>query len=483
MNEQKPILHGRDHMCGGADPIPGICDLFDLIGNYEDAIRNEDLTVWYQLGDTFTFASSVSDALVDVADFDLDSPRNLDYTEASSSNRPTLQVAEAVDEDDPGAIEFNWSASSGGPEFSSSASELDDVTQFGTTADLAQTVSCWAKVKDGLGSIYGPVCGRWGMDGTGSNNVGWVIEIEQDTYVLRFRAKPTISIEYLITGPTLTVDTWYHIAVTWDGTTWILYVNGAAYDDTTGTSAPVDPSTTGGFRIGGPNDYDSGATSAERWFYGSVDSVAFWRRVLTPTEIAAIAAGAPPPALTEAVESISKAGDTPLTGDVTLSEGANVTLTQVGQDIEIAASTGGGGGGGSDTELDYVENTSGLSVTATSEATAQTYISSNSVSLDGSTRIKLEVFIDGIVNGNSGSVNVLFYDGSTCLGIVFRVLAPSGAGQYRFPAGLGVMYLTPSNGSHTFHVKAYRGTANGNLLAGAGGTDVDLPSFLRVSEA
>lgn len=44
------------------------------------------------------------------------------------------------------------------------------------------------------------------------------------------------------------------------------------------------------------------------------------------------------------VSSIAKSGDTPLTGAVTLSEGSNITLTQVGQDIEIA-STGGGGGG------------------------------------------------------------------------------------------------------------------------------------------
>lgn len=37
------------------------------------------------------------------------------------------------------------------------------------------------------------------------------------------------------------------------------------------------------------------------------------------------------------VDSISETGQAQLTGDVTLSEGSNVTLTQVGQDIEIAA--------------------------------------------------------------------------------------------------------------------------------------------------
>ena len=51
------------------------------------------------------------------------------------------------------------------------------------------------------------------------------------------------------------------------------------------------------------------------------------------------------------VSGLSKEGDTALTGDITLSEGSNITLTQVGQDIEIAST---GGGGGAPTGADYV---------------------------------------------------------------------------------------------------------------------------------
>lgn len=47
------------------------------------------------------------------------------------------------------------------------------------------------------------------------------------------------------------------------------------------------------------------------------------------------------PSVSAGVSSIAKQGDTPLTGAVTLSEGSNITLTQVGNDIEIAASGGG----------------------------------------------------------------------------------------------------------------------------------------------
>ncbi len=53
------------------------------------------------------------------------------------------------------------------------------------------------------------------------------------------------------------------------------------------------------------------------------------------------------------VDSISKSGSAQLTGDVTLSEGANVTLTQVGQDIEVAAT----GAAGAPSTVDYLVGT------------------------------------------------------------------------------------------------------------------------------
>src|SRR5206468_3693704 len=49
-----------------------------------------------------------------------------------------------------------------------------------------------------------------------------------------------------------------------------------------------------------------------------------------------------------------------LTGDVTLSEGANVTITQVGQNIAIAAT---GLGGGAPTDADYLVGTANVTLT------------------------------------------------------------------------------------------------------------------------
>jgi len=59
--------------------------------------------------------------------------------------------------------------------------------------------------------------------------------------------------------------------------------------------------------------------------------------------------------VTRDVKTIRKAGDTKLKGDVTLTGGANITLTQAGQYISIAAA--GGGGGGAPTDATYLTQT------------------------------------------------------------------------------------------------------------------------------
>lgn len=52
----------------------------------------------------------------------------------------------------------------------------------------------------------------------------------------------------------------------------------------------------------------------------------------------------------QGVRHISESGDIPLVGDVTLSEGSNITLTQVGQNIAISATAGGAASSGFEPE-------------------------------------------------------------------------------------------------------------------------------------
>jgi len=81
-------------------------------------------------------------------------------------------------------------------------------------------------------------------------------------------------------GPTaLTLDTWIHLAATYDGTTQRLYVNGAQVA-TRATTGAIRAST-GVLRIGGNNIWTN------EWFAGLIDEVRVYNKALTAAEIGA----------------------------------------------------------------------------------------------------------------------------------------------------------------------------------------------------
>jgi hypothetical protein len=84
--------------------------------------------------------------------------------------------------------------------------------------------------------------------------------------------------ENAVGAATLPVNTWTHIAGSYDGTTLRLYVNGALVSSTTvGGSIP---SSTGPLRIGGNSIWSE-------WFAGTIDSVRVYSRALSQSEIQA----------------------------------------------------------------------------------------------------------------------------------------------------------------------------------------------------
>ena len=78
-------------------------------------------------------------------------------------------------------------------------------------------------------------------------------------------------------GPSgLPVNAWSHLAVTYDGTTIRLYVNGtlAASQNLVGSM----PNSAGGLRLGGNNVWGE-------WFAGRIDDVRLYNRALSQTEL------------------------------------------------------------------------------------------------------------------------------------------------------------------------------------------------------
>jgi hypothetical protein len=131
-------------------------------------------------------------------------------------------------------------------------------------------------------------------------------------------------------------------------------------------------------------------------------------------------------------------------------------------------------GGGGITEHDYVEVTSNLTVTPTSDATAAAFITGNAVAYDGSTRVKIEF---QMLKAET-TVNLIcnLYDGSTDLGRITNT-GVSGGPVY------GVRYLTPSAATHTYSIRVWKSSGTSTAYAGAGGVGTALPAFMRITDA
>jgi len=134
-------------------------------------------------------------------------------------------------------------------------------------------------------------------------------------------------------------------------------------------------------------------------------------------------------------------------------------------------------------ELDYAQITASVTgVTASTEATAVTLVSGNSVTYDGS-KIKVEVYVPAVAAASSlWYYRVLLLRDTTVIGYAAgKSVGGDAANGFEFYAAA---FDTPAAGAHTYKASAYvQATTNFSFLAGAGGSGNLLPAFLRVSKA
>jgi hypothetical protein len=107
------------------------------------------------------------------------------------------------------------------------------------------------------------------------------LETHYDGVRLNFRALVLLpsGYGYVDGSTTIQFGTWYHVAMTYDGSFVKLYVN-SALDGSVAASGTIAP-TTEPLRIGGPS-------AGPWWFKGSVDEVSLYNRALSSGEIQAI---------------------------------------------------------------------------------------------------------------------------------------------------------------------------------------------------
>lgn len=170
---------------------------------------------------------------------------------------------------------------------------------------------------------------------------------------------------------------------------------------------------------------------------------------------------------------------TPLTQRTTIDfQGAGVTAADSGG-VTVVTIPGGGGGGGA--EIGYVQRTSNVTISATSEASPTSLgLTLGSLSYDGNP-VLLEFFCAdfSIPTG----VLVLLFESTTMMCRWGDMRPASGSAE---TSCFLSMRFQPSAGSHEYLVQAIRaGGSNATLNAGSGtgGAGTYAPAYLRASYA
>lgn len=86
-------------------------------------------------------------------------------------------------------------------------------------------------------------------------------------------------------GTTISNDTWYFAAATWDGTYLILYLNGSAETLTKNVDGTVTMNDTAANRNWGLGSSGDGTNS---FWYGMIDTVNVWSRAITAEEVTSL---------------------------------------------------------------------------------------------------------------------------------------------------------------------------------------------------
>jgi hypothetical protein len=128
-------------------------------------------------------------------------------------------------------------------------------------------------------------------------------------------------------------------------------------------------------------------------------------------------------------------------------------------------------------EIAYAEITADVTVTATSEASANVVVTAPAVTFDGATVVYVEFQATRVdtAAGANAAVLINLWDGSTDLGRLGVALSQTGIAAPISRA----RRLTPSAASHTYSIRASQLVGNGAVRAVA----PNLPAFIRIKRA
>jgi hypothetical protein len=134
-------------------------------------------------------------------------------------------------------------------------------------------------------------------------------------------------------------------------------------------------------------------------------------------------------------------------------------------------------------EVAYGENTSPVTVAATTEAGATTVVTAPAFTADGNSQYLVEFGTVGVVPPTPSAsymMLALFLDG-VAIGALAFTQTPAGANAMSIPQRI-TRRLTPAAGSRVFSVRAYVNAGSGSVFGGTGGAGQNMPTFLRVTK-
>jgi hypothetical protein len=126
-------------------------------------------------------------------------------------------------------------------------------------------------------------------------------------------------------------------------------------------------------------------------------------------------------------------------------------------------------------EVNYTAFTSPVSITATTEATANQIVTSGAITYEAVPHM-IEFFSSRYDAPAGQTMHIIVRDSTTVLGRITSVVPTANV------TGLLAFRVTPTAASHTYNIAAHMtGAATGTIQAGAGGAGASVSGFIRIS--